>query len=566
MKRKIFLRFFSVTLCSVLLMFVFGVIAVDVNSEALVKERLKEETELICAFIKNENDFSGFKKYERDEAFRVTVLDLNGVVLYDSDTQERRKNHADREEIKNALSGTPKFVRRYSETFGFNMTYYAMTAALEDGRGVIVRLAVKSSRISGYLGVALPMLVGVLVISLVVSLVASGIFAKNVSDKIGEIEISLKTLNAGCYKPIKTDSGEPELFGVLSEINALSESTHEHIKKISLEHAKLSAVLENVSQGIIALDESKKIAFANQSALSIFDSAKSVLGKDFVYLVDDVFICDEITRRLGENFSAEYTYKNKQLSVTVRKIDSKSEGELFSIVIITEVTQEKALQKQKSDFFANASHELKTPVTVMQGLSEIMLSKAEEGSGNYKQIERIHLESLRLASLVSDMLELSRLEGGEINSRPQTRVDLRAVAEDVVQELGEQISQKQLSVVVAGEACVFADGTKMFELVQNICSNAVHYNKQNGKITIELFEKGGSTVLRVSDTGIGIEKEHLPRLCERFYRVDKSRSKKTGGTGLGLAIVKHICALYGAELSIESEIGVGTCVSVTFTA
>ena len=162
------------------------------------------------------------------------------------------------------------------------------------------------------------------------------------------------------------------------------------------------------------------------------------------------------------------------------------------------------------------------------------------------------------------MLKLSKLENGEDIDMIHSPVDVKAVADEVALELASELKKKNITLEVKGAGTVLADNKKIFEVVENLCSNAIHYNVENGKITVEISEDKKETKITVADTGIGIEKENIPRLCERFYRVDKSRSKKTGGTGLGLAIVKHICALYNAELSIESEIGIGTTISIVF--
>lgn len=563
MKKKTLLQILSLTFLSVLVMFIFGIVAVNINAKEMMKERLAEETELACSLVQNTDDFNNFSRYENDGAFRVTIMDLDGNILYESDTKSPLENHIDREEIQNALKGKPETVERYSETFDCNMTYYAMKTELSDGTEIVLRLAIKSSQINGYLGVALPILIVVLVVCLIASIVISNVLSNKISGKITEVGDSLRSLNAGNYIPIKTDLGEPELYSLLNEINELNANTHTHIQRVQEEHNKLNMVLENVSQGIVAIDENKKIIFANKSLSTIFDSTENVTGKDFIYLIDDLILCENISRHLGENYVSEYTYKGKDLSVVIRKVDSQSDN-VYSIVIITDITNEKAMQKQKSDFFANASHELKTPVAVMQGLSELLLSKDTLDDGSKKQVDRIHKESLRLASLISDMLKLSKLENGEDIDMIHTPVDVKAVADEVALELASELKKKNITLEVKGAGTVLADSKKIFEVVENLCSNAIHYNVDNGKITVSISENEDETKLSVADTGIGIEKENIPRLCERFYRVDKSRSKKTGGTGLGLAIVKHICALYNAELTIKSEIVVGTTVTITF--
>ena len=262
-----------------------------------------------------------------------------------------------------------------------------------------------------------------------------------------------------------------------------------------------------------------------------------------------------------EDLSKEF--ENKILRVEIRKPTGKMlEGKIGRILIFSDVTKEKELARQKEEFFANASHELKTPLTTMMGLAEIMIARGGDESTR-RHLERIYAESVRLSGLISDMLKLSWLDG-KIDEDTSGEVNLEDTAKEVVAELATQLAEKNVTATVSGTGRVKADGKKMFELIQNLCSNAVNYNKPNGTIDIKITEGDKSVVLSVKDSGIGIEKEHLPRLCERFYRVDKSRSKKTGGTGLGLAIVKHICALYNAELSIQSEIGVGTQVTVKF--
>ena len=227
--------------------------------------------------------------------------------------------------------------------------------------------------------------------------------------------------------------------------------------------------------------------------------------------------------------------------------------------------KEKLIEKQKSDFFANASHELKTPITVMQGFAEMLLNKEGMDNISKKQLERIYKECLRLGSLISDMLMLSQMESRDAPIRVLSEVALAEVAREVLDGLSEKAQSRNISTNIVGSAMLTADQTMIFELVENLVSNAIKYNKDGGSVTVSINETNTGVCLKVEDTGIGIEKEHLPRLCERFYRVDKSHSKRIGGTGLGLAIVKHICAISNAELSIESEFGIGTTVTVVFS-
>lgn len=565
MKRKIFFRFFTVTLISVLIMFIFGIVAVDMNTRNVVEERLKEETELVAALIDGESDFSRLEKYRGNRDFRITAIDTDGNVLYESETVAELENHKNREEVINALSGKPAAVERYSDTFKCDMTYYAVKASLSDGSEIVIRLAVKSSQLASYIRASVPLLAAVLAASLAISFILSSILSRSVSSKVTEIGDSLKSLNSGKYTPIKTDMSEPELFSVLNQINELNAGIHSHIRAADGERAKLNAVLDNVAQSIIALDSAGKTVFANKSALSMLGGTHHDIGRDLVFLIEDLSVYKSIKSHLGENYAFECTYGDRQLSIVISTVGASTVPDgICAILIITDITKEKLIEKQKSDFFANASHELKTPVTVLQGLSELLLAKDGIDDASKKQIDRIHRESMRLGSLISDMLMLSRIEGGDAAEGTPEQICLESVADEVISELSEEIKKRSLTACVEGCATVTADRGMIYELVENLVSNAVKYNKDGGSLTVSLTETDAGARLCVQDTGIGIEKEHLPRLCERFYRVDRSHSKRIGGTGLGLAIVKHICAILGAELTVESEFGIGTSVTVVF--
>lgn len=564
MKRKIFVRSFLISLISVLFVFCAGIGITYVNNRAIISERLITETRLAAALLDSTEDFSALDIFKNQEEFRVTVISLSGDVLYDSDASEALENHLDREEVIAAMNGESKTVERYSETFSCMMTYYATLTSLSDGQEVILRVAIWSAEINDYILSTLPFLF----ISLLISALVAGLFAKRLSSSIAkritDISASLRSVNDGDYLPLRSNESDIEFFNIYNEINDLNEKTIAHIRNEENEREKLNAVLDNISQGIIALTAEHKIAFVNGSALRLFGGEASAVTDELDRLIPDMGLSEKIKNALQlKHTRFEYTLGSKILMVEVVSPEGRLlRDEIGCIVILSDMTPEKTLSKQKEEFFANASHELKTPMTAMLGLSELALAKSSDESVK-KNLERIHKETQRLSELISDMLKLSRLEtlGEESATMP---VKVREVAMDVVSELSEAMRAKGVSASVVGDVTVLADEKKIYELLQNLCSNAINYNKEGGALTVILEESETHTLIRVKDTGIGISKENIPHLCERFYRVDKSRSKKTGGTGLGLAIVKHICALYGAEISIQSEVGVGTEVSVSF--
>ena len=562
MRKHTFIKIFSLALSLVLLIFVAGIICIHQIGTKMTHERLVNECKIVKRILSDEIEIENLTEYYRENPYRITVIKENGDVWYDSEPGNNSfENHSDREEFQNADFESGTVVERNSQTFGSRMFYYAEKVLLKDNTTIVVRLAIRSNEVGEYVLASIPFLLAALIIAIVFSMLFSKKISADVSKKVTLVGESLKSLNNGVYTPLEVNASELELCSVYEEINELNRSVHNRILSEKRESRKLSEVLDNISQGIIALNQEGKIVFANNNAISCFSGSGSYEGRMLSDLISNSEILEKKAKSVDKNVSFEQKIENKEYLITIKNIyDSALTGVVSDIVIVTDITNEKNMVKQKSDFFANASHELKTPITVMQGLTEILMAKEGLDESSAKHIERIHKESLRMGSLIGDMLKLSKLERAEtVEDMVLTTVDLRLVCDEVICELSNEMSQKNISYRISGNGAVVADPKKIFELVANLCTNAVNYNKEN---TIADTEK--QTLLRVKDTGIGIEKEHIPRLCERFYRVDKSRSKKTGGTGLGLAIVKHICALYDAELSIESEINVGTTVSVGF--
>ena len=233
----------------------------------------------------------------------------------------------------------------------------------------------------------------------------------------------------------------------------------------------------------------------------------------------------------------------------------------IAVIVLTDITAEHESARLRSEFFANASHELKTPLTAIKGFNEIVGMKTEdEEIRDYSR--RIGKEADRMISLIGDMLDLSRLESGQkLHPEP---VSLRSAAQEVADTLSPLAAEKQISLSVQGDATVSAEREHITELIKNLAENGVRYNRPDGHVCISIREEDKTAVLTVADDGIGIDEKDQGRIFERFYRVSKSRSRETGGTGLGLAIVKHICSLYDAELSLRSKPGVGTEITVRF--
>lgn len=384
------------------------------------------------------------------------------------------------------------------------------------------------------------------------------VFSKKKQVAVGKINRSLSSALGGKYIPVGVEEVDDERV----------ENLVRYLKETKVESRKMNYVLDAISQSIIALDGANVVKLINSTACKLLSRDGSCVGRDLYIALGAGEFYDKIMRRLRRGGgSFDYKMNDKYLVVDVIRTEASDYGEITNVIIITDVSAQRLAARQRTDFFSNAGHELKTPLTSIQGHTELLLSVAEEGSPAKKYASRIHKEVTRLHSLILDMLKLSSIENSKWGAieNAHVSVSLKEVCQEVLASLEAETQKRELTVSLTGNGNVMADPRNVYEIVNNLCSNAVHYNVEKGFVKVDITESDKTVTLTVEDGGIGIAKEHIPRLCERFYRVDKSRSKITGGTGLGLAIVKHVCALYEAKLDIESEEGKGTIVTVTFS-
>ena len=567
MKKQLMLRSVLIALASALIVFIAAMGVVYFVSENNICGNLVNDAKVYADILSGGDPVASLSEVKDFGDMRVTLIDDGGNVLFESDTDSELENHADREEFVSAMDGRSKIVKRYSATLGCNMYYYAVGFDAADGQTYYLRIAERQSNLAAYVWASLPFVLLAVAVAVVISYFFAKRMATNTAARISAVGESLKSINSGEYKPIKTDMRDTEFFGILTEMNELFAGIKNNIASIKSEQSKLDFVLNNMSQGVIAFTPKNDIALINKFACDLFGvSENQSVGKNLIWLIDDRDLVETLSNALdkGEDSGFECRRGDKDLNFKVYSLaKSDLSNEITNIVLVADITKEKAAIRQKSEFFANASHELKTPLTSMQGLTELLLTKGNQDEQEKKYLQRIYNESKRMSNLVLDMLYISDLENGRAEKHFED-IDLQAVVSEVRQEYAAQTDQKNVSVTTSGEGHVKADYRNIYELVSNLYSNAVHYNKEGGKINVAIDKTADGVRLTVEDSGIGIAAEHIPKLCERFYRVDKSRSKKTGGTGLGLAIVKHICNLYDASLDIQSRPGEGTKVTVVF--
>lgn len=486
---------------------------------------------------------------------RVTFIDYGGKVLADSEG-DISGNHLDREEIVAALKGEPKAVFRYSSSVKKEMVYYAEKIELSDAY-IFLRVSIPVASVDDYVRSTIPTMIYVLIAAIFVCYIASVLMTNSLLKPIKDVKDKITAVKNGDYSPSIPRGNDEEINAMLSEINDVSERLKVSIEEARNDKERLDYILDNISDGIVVLDKDGSVERVNANAAAIF-SVKNAEGKNYGVLTENEKFNSSVENCLktGENSSFEVKTGGKIYMTSVKMLERG-----YAVIVLTDITAVKNSEKTRSEFFANASHELKTPLTAIKGFNDIIFlsttdEKTKELSG------KIAKETDRIVLLINDMLNLSNLEAER--SPIKERVDLVKVCEDVKESLSSLAEQKKVTVEVSGSGVIEAEKEHAVELVKNLTENAVRYNEAGGHVRVNVGKADGKTILTVKDDGIGIDDKDKERIFERFYRADKSRSREMGGTGLGLAIVKHICAVYNADLKLESKIGEGTTVTISF--
>jgi two-component system phosphate regulon sensor histidine kinase PhoR len=472
-------------------------------------------------------------------------------------------NHLQRPEIQAALNESSETFIRYSETLGMNLLFYALKKNVGDTY-VFIRAAIPIAKINTYLDTSLPLLTIMLFAIALICFFFTQKMIDRITKPLSSIENKLRALSHGVYWhdafiPETTNESYDEINKITRNINEVAVLLQNSFTALSDEKNKQDYILNNISDGIFLVDEYTNIALINSSALKIFNARANVSGKNINYLSYDktltAAIDDSVQHERNSLF--EIMIDGRIYFTAVKRLPNTS----LTMIALSDVTENRENAKRREEFFANASHELKTPLTAIKGFNELTAIKNKDEDIR-KYVESITRETDRMLLLVSDMLKLSELENmRELNPIP---INLAKSLNEIRTDLSTSIDEKSITFETEGDAVVKAEPGHMYELLKNLIENSVRYNNQNGNVSVKIESKNGHAQLIVSDDGIGISSEDQTRIFERFYRVEKSRSQKNGGTGLGLSIVKHICVLYGWELSLQSKLGVGTEVRVVF--
>ena len=407
-----------------------------------------------------------------------------------------------------------------------------------------------------------------------IAIITYAIFTNYVKDEVvplEKIQIMLENFNKGNYKPVDYEAKYVEINKIVDNINAAASKISNTLSDLRYEQNKTKFIIENVAQGIIALSGQNRVLVSNDVIAEIFETRANIVGIPIDYLIKDEKVLGEIKRAVGagENVTAgEISVADKYYRVDCRIVGDEMFEEFKDIkyfLLITDVTSEANLAKMRSEFFFNASHELKSPLTAIMGFSELMMTPELSEENRAQCAKDIHESSKRMATLIEKMITLGKLDSAQYAEKKTEDVDLRKISEEVIKRLKVIADSINVTMSCEGEATVKGDPNQMYTLISNLVSNAIKYNKENGTVLVTLSQTDDTVKISVKDSGVGIPKKDIPRICERFYRVDSSHSKTSlDSNGLGLAIVKQIVDDYGAELKIDSTTGVGSTFTIIF--
>ncbi len=510
----------------------------------------------------------------QDLNLRVTIISLTGKVLGDSELDggalQQVENHLNRPEVQDALKSGFGESKRFSSTINTNMLYMAMPFSSQR-RGGVIRLSLPLSDID-LISKQLKRIIAfslfaVFIMAIIITFFASAYISK----PIREISKIAKRIAQGDFSKIDTFFLNDEIGDLGHAFNEMSEQLESRLQEMNISRSRLEAVLLSMLEGVLVVDPKGKILLMNRALKDIFQIKHDVTGKNSIEVIRNLEIAETIDCAIKSQSHLDACEislaapEDRVLSVYATPVlrDNQREG---AILVFHDNTNLRRLEKIRQDFVANVSHELRTPISSIQGYAETLLDGALDDQAHARDfIKIVHTEAERLARLVDDLLNLSKIESGKLNM-DLNPCPLFPIIKRVVASLDMQAVKKSITIrtkVSEKLHQVIADETRLAQVLFNLIENALKYTPPSGCVVVSAEEGDAHIKVSVADTGIGIPDKDLPRIFERFYRVDKARSRELGGTGLGLSIVKHIVQAHNGEISVSSQSGKGT--TFTFT-
>ena len=515
------------------------------------------------------NDWA--KKAEDRAQVRVTVIDPGGVVLADSEHDaETGENQSGRPEIVEAHRRSVGTSIRYSATVDRDLCYWARQIDYRNQPGYILRLAEPLGDLDAATAAVRWRILGASLVAGVLALIIAYFFAHSFTYRIAGLRTFAEGLIDARFSESPLPEAGDELGALAHSLNQTASKSRDLLARFSLESARLEAILASMMEGVLAVDQELRVTFCNHSFASLVGAAKPVPPRTPLV---DLLREPELLQMLSEVLATGNTLRRRQQLPA-------AEGRWFevqaaslamptgrgAIAILHEVTDLERLERVRRDFVANVSHELRTPLTAIRGYAETLLDGAlEDRENNRKFLQIIQAHAIRLNNIASDLLTLSELESGRSEVEPEC-VSVRSSVEAALRAVEPEARVRSVRLIAGPieDAEVLGYKVRLEQALVNLLDNAVKFNRSGGEVRVEAgLGPNQSAYIRIADTGIGIPSEDLSRIFERFYRVDRTRSREVGGTGLGLSIVKHVIERMRGTITVESLLGKGSTFTVT---
>lgn len=492
-----------------------------------------------------DNDILYLKKLtEEKKDFRVTLINENGSVIFDSAEDPKfLPTHKDRPEFIKAKEQGHGQVTRYSSTLSKDLHY--VSERLENGS--VLRLSREMDNLIGAFSKVLPIdILFSVIIFLVASIVSSRLTQKTFAP-LNNVNEDLSNIN--------TDE-VPEISPFINRINKQNRVIKRNLNEIQRERDTIQTILKNMKESLIIIDENKNLLSVNNSAKELFGVKRDLTGESILNLIRDDEIIGLISDALNGNSSETIiNIENREFKSYTNPVFEDKRVKGVVILFIDETEEIRAL-RLREEFSSNVSHELKTPLTSICGFSELLVNDMVDEESKNEFYKLIYNDSKRLLTLIEDIMKISGLER-DANFTTE-EINLNEFIKEIIKSQEKLIEDKNIKVRVDGDGKIHENKTMMWELFSNIINNGIKYNKEGGTLDIYIADASENFEIDIIDSGIGIPSEDLSRIFERFYRVEKSRSRKIGGTGLGLSIVKHVLQSIDGKLEISSKLGLGT--------
>jgi two-component system phosphate regulon sensor histidine kinase PhoR len=504
---------------------------------------------------------------------RITVILPSGVVIGDSDeSPAQMDNHANRPEIARALQGHPGASTRYSRTLQKNMMYVAIPVKLEKQVAGVIRTSVPVSDIDSKLD---DMRLRIIFAALLISFLIAGIslyISRRISRPIEEMEKGAQQFAAGNLEHALAMPDTAELAGLAEAMNDMAAELDWKVKTAFAQRNEIRTILASMVEGVIALNPNDRIINMNQAAADILETSLPEEDRRSLQEIIRNTTLEKLTlesRVKDEPTSGDIIYNKsgeKTLHVRCAPLKDADETRIGTLLVIDDVTKLRQLENMRRDFAANVSHEIKTPLTAIKGFVETLKHHdIEDAAEQDRFLNIIDRHVSRLTNIIEDLMKLSVIEQDAMQKEIDfQKVKLRDVLQAAVDIYSSVAEERDITVVLAcdPDITIEADSSLLEQAAANLLDNAIKYSEPGSEVILATSVSDTEVVIDFQDHGIGIMKKHLPRVFERFYRVDKARSRQLGGTGLGLAIVKHITQTHGGHVSVESVVNKGTTFSI----